>query len=60
MQAPLQKGLKIGQSNCIQMFKTSELPGAPPPGPKPGTPPGGPQDPMPILYNAPLALLATL
>ena len=29
----LQKGLKIGPSDCIQMSETSELPGAPPPGP---------------------------
>ena len=27
----LQKCLKLGPSDCIQMFKTSELPGAPPP-----------------------------
>ena len=27
----LQKGLKIGPSDCIQMSKTSELPGTPPP-----------------------------
>ena len=32
----LQKGLKIGESDCIQMSETSKLPGAPPPGPSPG------------------------
>ena len=32
----LQEGLNIGQSDCIQMSETSELPGAPPPGPPPG------------------------
>ena len=31
----LQKGLIIGPSDCIEMSKTSELPGAPPPGPPP-------------------------
>ena len=31
-----QKGLKIGSSDCIQMSETSELPGAPPPGPPQG------------------------
>ena len=29
----LQKGLKIGASFCDKIHKTSELPGAPPPGP---------------------------
>ena len=32
----LQKGLKIGLSDCIQVSQTSELQGAPPPGPSPG------------------------
>ena len=51
----LQKGLKIGSSDCIQMSETFELPGPPPPGPPPGV---LPLDPTPI--NTPLASLATL
>ena len=59
----LQKGLKIGESDCIQMSETSKLPGgsAPwtpargvAPGPHQG-PYGGPLDPTPIY-----ASLATL
>ena len=53
----LQKGLKIGPSDCIQMSETSELLGAPPPGAPPralpldptrALPYGGPLDPTPI------------
>ena len=53
----LQKGLKIGESDCIQMSETSELPGAPPPGPHQG-PYSGSLHPTPIY--AQLASLATL
>ena len=48
----VQKGTKIGPSVpnvCIQMPRTSELPGAPSPGPSPGEP---------HAINAPLASLA--
>ena len=48
----LQTGLKIGESDSIQMSETTELPGAPPPGPPPGA---LPLDPTPIY--APLATL---
>ena len=44
-------------SDCIQVSETSELPGAPPPGPHQGLY-GGPLDPTQIY--APLASLATL
>ena len=51
----LQTGLKIGESDCLQMSETSELPGADlwtpargvAPGPHQG-PYGGPLDPTPI------------
>ena len=48
----LQKGLKIGPSDCIQMCKTSELPRGSAPGPH-QEPYGGSLDPTPIY--APLA-----
>ena len=60
----LQKCLKIGPYDCIQMFKTSELPGSTPMSPTRGIAPGphqgsysGPLDPTPIY--APLAPPAT-
>ena len=46
----LQKGLQIGPSDCIQMSETSELPGAPPPGPPPEA---LPLDPTRALRHAP-------
>ena len=47
----LQIGLKIGPSDCIQMSETSELPGAPLPGPHQG-PYSGPLDPTPITLRS--------
>ena len=39
----LQTGLKIDESDCIQMSETSELPGHPRQGRCPWTPPGAPR-----------------